>query len=191
MFAVNAVDAPLRQGQAFHRLSAQQVRLHDFIHVGRSDSAVPDRVGIDHNRGAVLALVKTSRLVRAHILRQAVLRQLLFEESMQIDRSLRIATAARMLWCALVGAYEDVSGEPGHAAQCIGTLACEGREAEKLVVEWDDGLIAAAECGHAPQASIRSRYRDYRAGAEDGVARLRHVPLSAPGASSRCNGVVR
>jgi hypothetical protein len=57
------VDAFIRQAQAFHGPAADQVLLDNLRRVSRLHVAVPDGFWINDNGGAVLALVKASRLV--------------------------------------------------------------------------------------------------------------------------------
>ena len=51
--------------QALDRPPSEDVGLHDLVNVLQRDVAVPDGVGINHDGGAVFALVEASRLVNA------------------------------------------------------------------------------------------------------------------------------
>ena len=51
--------------QALDRPPSEDVGLHDLGNVLQRDVAVPDGVGINHDGGAVFALVEASRLVNA------------------------------------------------------------------------------------------------------------------------------
>lgn len=61
------VDALVRQPEPLHRLAANQVLVHNRFGVFRLHMAIPDRLGIHHNRGTMLALIKAKRLVDAHL----------------------------------------------------------------------------------------------------------------------------
>ena len=60
MLTACGVQTLVLQHQALNWPPADNVGVHDLIHVGQSDSAVPDRLRIDHEVGAVLALVQAS-----------------------------------------------------------------------------------------------------------------------------------
>jgi hypothetical protein len=62
-----SVDAPVRQAQAFDGPAMNQVLLDDLGGIFRLHMAVPDRIRVDHNRGAVLALIKAAGFVDAHL----------------------------------------------------------------------------------------------------------------------------
>lgn len=76
------VQAALWNQQSRHWLPAHNVRLDDFIHVSRGDSSIPDAFGINHQIGAVLALVKAACLVGANCGFQPPLGELFFEQSL-------------------------------------------------------------------------------------------------------------
>ncbi len=52
-----SVYASLRKHEAFHRSTADKVRLNDFFNIFSLDEAVPDRLGIDDDCRPMLALI--------------------------------------------------------------------------------------------------------------------------------------
>ena len=60
MLATAAVEAGLCQYQPLHRFPPKNVGLDDLIHIVESHPAIPDRVGINHQIGAMLTLVKAA-----------------------------------------------------------------------------------------------------------------------------------
>ena len=69
--AVLAVDAGLREPKPFDRISLNKVFPDDLLYIINMDAAVPDRIRIDHNDGAMFALVKASGLVCPHLMLKA------------------------------------------------------------------------------------------------------------------------
>jgi hypothetical protein len=102
------VQAIICDQKALYRLAIDDVGLDDFVDIGRGYAAVPDGVGIDDNRRAMLALIEASRHVGAHALLQSAQGQLLFELKLQLGLCLGIAAAARMARIPLVAADEQV-----------------------------------------------------------------------------------
>ena len=80
VFATGGVQTVFPQTQPFHWTTTDDVRLDDFFDVISGDPAVPHAVGVDHDIGAVLALIEASRLVCTNSAFQAALRQFLLEE---------------------------------------------------------------------------------------------------------------
>ncbi len=60
MFTACGVQAFIAQPQSLNRFAANNVRLDDFIYVGKSDAAIPHRLGINHQVRAVFALIQTA-----------------------------------------------------------------------------------------------------------------------------------
>ena len=67
---MRGVNASFRKHEAFHWSAADKVRLNDFFNIFRFDEAVPNRLGIDDDRRAMLTLVETRRLVDSDSCRQ-------------------------------------------------------------------------------------------------------------------------
>src|SRR4051812_12497963 len=83
----------------------------DLVDVLGRDAAVPDAVGIDHHRAAVLAVVETARLVGAHAVCEAACLEGGLECLVELLAPFLRARAPRMPRTAIVEAYEQVPGE--------------------------------------------------------------------------------
>jgi len=69
--AALGVDALGSQPQPLHGPPGDQVLVHNLFGILRLHMPVPDRLGVDHHRRTVLALVQASRLVDADRPRQS------------------------------------------------------------------------------------------------------------------------
>jgi len=114
MLASFRVQATIGQSQTLDRLSADNVRLDDFVDVGFGDVAVPDGIRVNHDVGAVLALIETSGLIGADATFQSASSELLFEELLQARFGSGVAASARMACGALVSTNKNVAFEFGH-----------------------------------------------------------------------------
>ena len=112
---VRGVDARVGDAEPGHRRAADQMLVDDLGHVGERDAAVPDGLGIDHHRRAVLALIEAPGAIGAYAPLQAALGDRLLEGLVERLGAGRIAAAARMAVLAAVAADEDVPLERGHA----------------------------------------------------------------------------
>ena len=65
VFAMTRVQAGICQLQAFNRLSADDVRLDDFVHIRKLNMTVPNRFRINHYRRSEIALVEAAEAVAA------------------------------------------------------------------------------------------------------------------------------
>ena len=90
--------------------------IDDFVDVGFGHVAIPDGFRVDHEIGAVLALIETALLVGPDPAFETALGQFLFEELLQPGLSEWIAAAPRMPLRTLVAADENVVFEIGHGA---------------------------------------------------------------------------
>ena len=63
--AMLGVEAGCGQAQTFHGAAVDEVLCDDFLHVFQLDEAVPDSLGIDHDRRTMLALVEAAGFVGA------------------------------------------------------------------------------------------------------------------------------
>ena len=88
--------------------------IDNFVNIRQRHAAVPDCIRINHQVGAVLALVKAARLVGAHFSLQPSLQQFFFEELLQLGFAPGIAAATRMTFRPSIAAYENVPFEFGH-----------------------------------------------------------------------------
>ena len=114
MLAGNAIQAFVFQSEPFHRLPTYDVRLHDLIHISQHHAAVPNRLGIDDQVRAMLALIQTSRLIRADPSLKSSFSQLLLECLLQFCAAGWITASPRMPRRTHVSADEDVALEFGH-----------------------------------------------------------------------------
>ncbi len=108
------VDAIFGQHQALHGFSVHNVGLDNFFHIIELHMPIPDRIGIDHNRRPVFALIETSGHVGANTLFESPQCEFLLEEKLQLGLARRIATSARMSCLALITANENMLLELGH-----------------------------------------------------------------------------
>ena len=67
-FFLRVVQHGIRNDQAFDRLAAYNVRIDDFVDICGSHAAVPNGVGIHHDRGADFTLLQASGFICAHFL---------------------------------------------------------------------------------------------------------------------------
>jgi hypothetical protein len=102
------IEAGLCQAQAFDRLSADDVRVHNLVDVGFRDVSVPDGFRIYHDGGTVFALVETASLIGAHSSLQAQRSQFFLKCFLQPGLSGWIAGASGIAHGALVSTDEDV-----------------------------------------------------------------------------------
>src|SRR5579862_410411 len=108
-FFLSVVQDCVWNDQALDGAAADNVRVDDFVDVRGGYAAVPDSVWIHHYRGADLALLQASGLIRAHsVAGNSALAQLFLEGAMKFRLARRIAAAARVAVRALVGADENV-----------------------------------------------------------------------------------
>ena len=120
MCASGGVDALVGEHEPFHRIAVHHVRFDDLIDIIGRDPPVPNGVGVDHDRGSVLALIKTARHIRAHALLQPTQREFLLEEELEVRLPGGIAASARMSRLALIAADEQMPFELGHGIKCNG-----------------------------------------------------------------------
>lgn len=122
MLARVRIQTGVSQTQSLHRLTGQNVRLDNLIHIRFGNPAVPDCLGVDDYVGAMLALVETPGLVRAHAAFQSTFGEFLLEEFLQTSFGCWIAASPGMPCRALVSADEDVSFELWHQATATRTF---------------------------------------------------------------------
>src|SRR5712664_4040842 len=93
-----------------------EVLLDNLVDVGPVDVGVPDRVGIDHDAGALLAAIETARLVDAHASRPGEAE--LLDAVLRVVADLRgtLVVAAHTPAVALVAAEENMPSVIGHRA---------------------------------------------------------------------------
>jgi hypothetical protein len=114
MLALAGVQARVGKSQALDWLSADNVRVDDFFHIGFRYESIPDRLGINNDRWAVLALIEASREVGTDAALQSTFRDFLFKQLVQFTFVQRIAASAGISRRALVSANKNVFFEPRH-----------------------------------------------------------------------------
>lgn len=119
MLARRRIQAPVRQTQALHRFSADDVRVDNLFHIRFRHMPIPHGFGIHDHVWPVLTLVQAAGLVGAHASFQPALSQLLFEEFLQPGFGRGIAASTGMPCRTLVPADENVMLELGHLHQDI------------------------------------------------------------------------
>jgi hypothetical protein len=140
--AGGGVHALIGQAKALDGPAAEDVALHDFVHIGLRHTAVPHGIRVDDNGRTVLALVQTTRFVGADTLAQSALGQRLLEGFLQVIVRIRIAAAPRMARLPLIAADEDVTGKWGHAMKIQRMVNdeqpwnSEGGKDESIQPEW-------------------------------------------------------
>jgi hypothetical protein len=86
----------------------QEVFVHDLLYILELDEAVPDRLGIDDDNRAMLALVETARLVGTNeVLQSSVLNSVL-EGGFELLSALGQAAWAGRVLVTLVGANKEM-----------------------------------------------------------------------------------
>ena len=83
VFAVRRVEAGVCQAEALDRVAAEDVGLNNLVDVCVGDVPIPDCVRVDHNVGAMFALIQTPGLVGAHFSFQSAFGKLLLKEFLQ------------------------------------------------------------------------------------------------------------
>jgi hypothetical protein len=113
------VEAFVGESKAFDWLSADDVRVDDFVDVGFRHVAIPDGPGVDDDGRAVLALVEASGLISACAAFQSALGEFLLEEFLQTGFGERIAASAGIARRTLISADKDVMFEFRHWSKVL------------------------------------------------------------------------
>src|SRR5690348_7551410 len=98
MFTGIRIQALIADQQAHYRFAADDVRLHNFVDIGRLHVSIPHRLRINHQVRPMLALVQASGLIGAHPPFKPEFSKLLLEQPLQFGLAGRIATSPRMPW---------------------------------------------------------------------------------------------
>jgi hypothetical protein len=117
------VQAFIGQSQPFHRPPTHQVLCHNLFRIFRLHMPVPDRVGIHHHRGPMLALVQAAGLVDAHLGAQPGLARKLLQPRMQRARSIAGARGPRRIGGAAVMTNKDVAFKWGQAKNLLSPIS--------------------------------------------------------------------
>jgi len=117
MPASGGIETFVGYPQAFDGTVAEDMRLHDFVHVSKPHVTVPGGFGIHHDGRTVFALVQASGLVGAHRGLNSALGQMSLKGTLQFGAPGWIAAAARMSVGTLIGADEDMFLELRHGGK--------------------------------------------------------------------------
>ena len=108
MWALLSVEAGVGQAEAFYRTAVEEVLGDDFLDVFDVDEAVPDGLGVDHDDGAVFALIEATGLVGSNVVPEAGFLDGVLEGGFEFFTAIGKAAWTRGAFIALVGANEDV-----------------------------------------------------------------------------------
>jgi hypothetical protein len=108
MWAMLGVEAGAGEAQTLHGATMDEVFGDNFFYIFKLDKAIPNGLGIDHHRGAVLALVEAAGLVGADKMLEASIFDGVLESGFKLFAATRKAARTRRGLVALVGADEDV-----------------------------------------------------------------------------------
>lgn len=108
MRATLRVQAGSGEAQAFDGTAMQKMFGDDFMHIFDLYKAVPDSLGIDHDDGAVLALVEAAGLVGTDQMLEARIFDGVLESGFELLAATGKATRTGGVLVALVGADKEV-----------------------------------------------------------------------------------
>jgi hypothetical protein len=108
MRAMFSIEAGGGESQPLHRAAMHQVLVDDLIYIFKPDKAIPDSLGIDHNRRTMLALVETAGLVGADQMLQSSLLDGILEGGFELLTAFGKAAWPGRGFVAFVGADKDM-----------------------------------------------------------------------------------
>jgi hypothetical protein len=108
MRACLGVHTGVGQAEAFHRAAIDQVLLHDLSGIIGLHVAIPNRLGIDDDRGTVFALVEAQGLIDADSVAETGRFRELLQLGVQLALAVSCARGPRSTFRADVMADEDV-----------------------------------------------------------------------------------
>lgn len=106
--AMLGIETRAGQSKALHRAAMNQVLGDDLIDVFQVNEPIPDGLGIDHNDGAVLALVKTAGLIGADLVLEAGVLDRVLEGRFELLAAVGKAAWTGGRFVALVGADKEM-----------------------------------------------------------------------------------
>jgi hypothetical protein len=118
------VEAGSRQAKPLHGAAMEKVLFDNLVHIFQLDEAVPDRLGIDDDHGAMLALVEAAGLVGANQVLEAGILYSVLEGGFELFAALGKATRAGCVPVALVGANEEMVLKFRHRSPSFRFLLC-------------------------------------------------------------------
>jgi hypothetical protein len=115
--------------EARHRLTADDMRFNDFIHIFGMNASIPDGFRIDNDRGTEFALIEASRLIGTNVF-DAARGQFSFEQALQLALTRGVAASARVARLTLIHTNENMSVEFWHgkslAQGALTQVSCRG-----------------------------------------------------------------
>jgi hypothetical protein len=108
MRAMLGVEAGSGEAQPFHGAAMDEVLGDNFVHIFKLNKAVPDGFGVDHYRGAVLALIEAAGLVGSNKMLETGIFNCIFECGFQLLAAERQAAWAGRRFVALIRTDKDV-----------------------------------------------------------------------------------
>ena len=109
------VEALVGEAQALDGAAGDEVLVDDFGGVFQADVAIPDGLGVDHDGGAVLALIEAAGLVDADARGEAGGLGKLLDGRVELGLAVGVARGARGILGAGIGADKDVAFKRGQA----------------------------------------------------------------------------
>jgi hypothetical protein len=106
--AALGVQAGSREAEALDGTAMQKVLDDNFIHIFELHKAVPDGLGIDHDDGAVLALIEAAGLVGTDEMLEARIFDGVLERGFELFAAAGKAAWAGRVLVTLVGANKEV-----------------------------------------------------------------------------------
>ena len=108
MWALLSVEAGVGKAETLDGAAMEKMFGDDLVDVADVYEAVPDGLGIDHDDGAVLALIEATGLVGSNVVPEAGFLDGVLEGGFEFFTAIRKAAWTRGAFIALVGANEDV-----------------------------------------------------------------------------------
>ncbi len=108
MWAMLRIEAGSGKAEPLDRTAMQKVLVDDLIHIFELDKPIPDRLGIDDDNGAMLALVEAARLIGANEVLEACILNSVLEGRFELFAALGQAAWAGRVLVTLVGTNEEM-----------------------------------------------------------------------------------
>jgi hypothetical protein len=120
------VEAGPGEAQPLHGAAMDEMLGNNFIDVFELDEAVPDGLGINHNRRAVLALIEAAGLIGADEMLEAGIFDRVLECRLQFLAAVRKTAWAGRGFVALIGTDKDVMLKFRHGGFLFLVSFCNG-----------------------------------------------------------------
>lgn len=126
MWAVLGIETGAGKSKALHGAAMDEVLGDDLFDVFKVNEAIPDGLGIDHDDGAVLALVEAAGLVGADEVLEASILDRVLEGRFELLAAMGKAAWTGGRFVALVGADKDMVFKFRHGEDSFFVLFCNG-----------------------------------------------------------------